>query len=50
VVAQSILHAATDPSDRMRYPASSDARMAFEMRDRLGSEGFVAAMRERFPT
>ena len=50
VVAKTILHAATDPSGRMRYPASPDAQAAFDLRDELGSEGFVAAMRQRFPT
>lgn len=50
VIAHGILEAANDPSDRMRYPASPDVQGVFEMRDKLGSEGFVAAMRRRFPT
>ncbi len=50
MIAKVILEAAVDEGERMRYPASPDVQAVFELRNRLGSEGFVAAMRERFPT
>jgi len=50
VVAETIWRAATEQGPRMRFPGSPDAQAVFDMRDRLGSEGFVAAMGERFPT
>jgi NAD(P)-dependent dehydrogenase (short-subunit alcohol dehydrogenase family) len=48
MIAAELLYAATDDSDQMRYPASPDAKGVFKLRDELGSEGFVAAMRKRF--
>lgn len=49
-VAEAILLAATDDSVRMRYPGNPDAAALLEMRDQIGSEAFLCAMAERFPT
>lgn len=50
IVAEAIWRAATAAGPQMRFPGSPDAQAVFDLRDELGSEGFVTAMQKRFPT
>ncbi len=48
LVAQVIYRAATDPSDRMRYPAGPDARRFIPLRRLLGAGATMAMVKRRF--
>ena len=48
LVAEVIYQAATDPSDRMRYPAGPDARRFIPLRRLLGASATMAMVKRRF--
>ncbi len=48
LVAEVIYKAATDPSDRMRYPAGPDARQFIPLRRLLGARRMMRMIKQRF--
>jgi len=48
VVAEKIFEAATDGTDRLRYPATPDAVALLEKRDQESDETFIKGFREQF--
>ena len=48
-VARAIYDAATDGTDRLRYPIGDDSRGFVKARRTLPDEDYVAFMRARFP-